>query len=650
MRLRTNACLALGVQGVERHVQPVVGGLAGVHGAPDHPGLKYVSQFWFCVPGVAEALLDGDPLQSETRLKNGVTLSCVPASEKAARGKHVAGFVADESCQEDPRVGKVLTAAIQGALSERNYTIVLLSTFHVPFGFFQDGWDQGEERGYTKYKWDVYDTMQQCTVGMEEATDGDPLAQAYCRQECPLTEVAIERDAEGIIVGEYYKGCDGRARSSCGHLPRDAVIKAKLINAGTGVWEVEFECQRPTTSGMVYDPVKVQAAVVPLESLPRPCGRIRRALGVDWGTHAVAVLAEHHGPYVAICEGRVFEGKSMSDLVKYAVQLRATHGNFRVYPDAENKYGNIDLTSAGFEVQPVAFGQMKEAGIENVTRFLNHGRLKIADHGDLKIVIRQMMRLHRNDLGKVVKADDHGPDALMCAMLHFRFEDEFESAIDQLYADGQQERRRLTNAVLEACIHDQGPSTSGQGSSMGVSVGAADYYVIISALPADLGGVRRALYVGRARSFEELDALRAQYDVRLCVVDAQADPHRVDEWARRRATGAVVRAEYLNDGISRPTWDYGRGTVTVDRTYLLDAAHDEIRGGTWWLMEGAEQMDDGEFFAQMKAPKRERDLTAGILRYRWTESGGVEHYRHAQAFDHLAAGQWMSNRVRVSRF
>jgi hypothetical protein len=28
---------------------------------------EYVSQFWYCVPGLAEALLDGDPLQSETR-------------------------------------------------------------------------------------------------------------------------------------------------------------------------------------------------------------------------------------------------------------------------------------------------------------------------------------------------------------------------------------------------------------------------------------------------------------------------------------------------------------------------------------------------------------------------------------------------------
>lgn len=49
--------------------------------------------------GLADILLDGSPLQSETRLKSGVTLSCVPACEKASRCKHVAEFEADESCQ-----------------------------------------------------------------------------------------------------------------------------------------------------------------------------------------------------------------------------------------------------------------------------------------------------------------------------------------------------------------------------------------------------------------------------------------------------------------------------------------------------------------------------------------------------------------------
>ena len=63
-------------------------------------------------------------------------------------------------------------------------------------------------------------------------------------------------------------------------------------------------------------------------------------------------------------------------------------------------------------------------------------------------------------------------------------------------------------------------------------------------------------------------------------------------------------------------------------------------------MRGAPDIDDGEFFAQMKAPKRERDLTSGVLRYRWTESGGVDPYLHAQAFEHLAAGQRMASRMR----
>ena len=39
----------------------------------------------------------------------------------------------------------------------------------------------------------------------------------------------------------------------------------------------------------------------------------------------------------------------------------------------------------------------------------------------------------------------------------------------------------------------------------------------------------------------------------------------------------------------------------------------------------------------MKAPTRVRDLADGSLRYRWVETGPLEHYRHAQAYDHLAA-------------
>ena len=55
-------------------------------------------------------------------------------------------------------------------------------------------------------------------------------------------------------------------------------------------------------------------------------------------------------------------------------------------------------------------------------------------------------------------------------------------------------------------------------------------------------------------------------------------------------------------------------------------------------MLGSAAIVPGEFPAQMKAPKRERDMATGMLRYRWAETGALDHYRHAQAFDFLGSG------------
>jgi hypothetical protein len=195
-------------------------------------------------------------------------------------------------------VGKVLQAAVQGALSEPNFTIVLLSTFHVPFGFFQENWDLAEERGFARYRWDVYDCMQRCEVGLEEANEDDPLALSYCQRECPLTEVVQDRDADGQIVGERYEGCNGRARRAAGHLSRDNVLKAKMLNRGTDVWAVEHECKRPTASGMIYNPEAVQASVVPLGALERPSGRVRRSVGIDTGAGSRSRSWPNVGPTV----------------------------------------------------------------------------------------------------------------------------------------------------------------------------------------------------------------------------------------------------------------------------------------------------------------------------------------------------------------
>ncbi len=600
---------------------------------------EYTTQFWFCVPGLAEVLLEKDPLQSLTQLRNGVSLSCVPASEKAARGKHVPGFVADESCQEDARVGRVLQAAVQGVLSEPNFTIVLLSTFHVPFGFFQEAWDLAEERGFRRYKWDVYDCMARCEVGMEQATDADPDARCYCQLECPLTEVVADLGAGGEQVGEHFTGCNGKARRTAGHLSRDNVLKAKLLNRGTDVWAVEHECKRPTSSGMIYDPEQIQAAVIPLNDFLRPGGAVRRAVGIDWGRFAVAVLAERATDHIAISEARIFDSRPIADLVAYLVDLRDRVGEFIVYADAENAYGNLDCRNAGFEVVPVAFNKFKDEGIENLNRYFAHGRIRILGDGALETVVRQLLRYHKNDQGKIVKKDDHGPDALLCAMLAFPFVDEFDSVISAMLAGCDRERLKITGSLLVHCIHEYDLDVKdGASCSMGVSMGGNGFYVVISQIsPEGDPEPRRAMFIGRAGTWMELEGLMERFKVRACLIPPETEPHLVKQWATKMGPGLVHQVVYLNDGMSGPRFNLEVGLVTVDRTFAMNAAYEEIKAGLWWIPPQAPEIDNGNFYAQMKSPTRVRDQADGTLRYRWVETGPVEHYRHAQVFDFLAA-------------
>ncbi len=601
---------------------------------------EYTTQFWYCVPQLAEAVLEKDPLQSLTQLKNGVSLSCVPASEKAARGKHVPGFVADESCQEDPRIGRILQAAVQGVLSEPNFTIVLLSTFHVPFGFFQEAWDMAEERGFKRYRWNVYDCMVRCDMGMDQATDDDPDALGYCQQECPLTDTVADIGEGGVQVGEHYSGCNGRARHTTGHLSRDNVLKAKLLNRGTDVWEVEHECKRPKAAGMIYNPEKVQEAVVPAGELVRPAGALRRAVGIDWGRFAVSVLAERAADHVVISEGRIFDSRPISDVVQHLVDLRGRVGDFVVYADAENAYGNLDLRNAGFETVPVPFNKFKDEGLENIARYFEHGKIKISGDGDLQTVVRQLLRYHRDEAGRIVKKDDHGPDALLCAMLAFPFIDEFDTAISAMLSGNDRERLKVTNGLLDGCIHEYAAEVS-QASycSMGVSMGTAGFYVVISLVSEyDEGqsqAPRRAMFIGRVKDWSDLDALIKKYKVRCCLIPPHTEPHLVQKWAKTAGYQMVQQVIYLNDGVSESHWDADQQRVTVDRTFALNAAYEEIKSGLWWIPANASSIDNGNFYAQMKAPTRVRDMADGTLRYRWIETGPLEHYRHAQVFDYL---------------
>ena len=143
--------------------------------------------------------------------------------------------------------------------------------------------------------------------------------------------------------------------------------------------------------------------------------------------------------------------------------------------------------------------------------------------------------------------------------------------------------------------------------------------------------------MGRVTCLSGLDELMEKYRVIYCLVSLQPEPHLVHEWSQERHHGRVFKVSYTNDGQSGPRWDLDERTVTVDRTYALNSAYEEIQARRWLLPVNAREIDSGEFYAQMKAPTRVRDITSGEIRYRWTEVGALDNYRHAHAFDHLAA-------------
>ena len=138
-----------------------------------------------------------------------------------------------------------------------------------------------------------------------------------------------------------------------------------------------------------------------------------------------------------------------------------------------------------------------------------------------------------------------------------------------------------------------------------------------------------------ASIFDELDQQMERWDVHKCLISTQPEPHLVQAWRKKEHHGFVRTVDLLNDGTSKPEWPKWEKRVTVDRTFLLNSAYEEIREQKWWIRPDSHLIDIGEFYAHMKAPSRVRDLTTGELRYRWTETGALDHYRFAHAFDHL---------------
>lgn len=394
---------------------------------------NYTVMFWDCFPRLKKGMIEGKPLISKTKLKTGISLKCLTTTEKSARGKHEPGLCLDEACQENQETDKVFTSYLNGTLPVPDHTIIMLSTFHVPIGFFQENWDYADEKGLKRYFWDVYDIMKLCNAGMEFATKEDPLAiKSFCMEKCPLTFSVEEKIFENGELKLYKKvmGCKGKARKSNGFMDRSVVIETMSVNRGSSTFDVEFGGQRPSVPGSTYSTEDIDAAIKTNIDIPKDSPF--SAVGIDWGfVEGCLVYLKMTPRGVAILDVCFMNLQTIEFAKKKIDEWFSLYGVGNIYPDSSHQFNNQELQSYFEEdglseyccdVVPVVFATMKDYAIKNMKKFFINKKIEILNDGSNKDVQKYIMQMKKYT-GK--KKDDHGPDASICTVVDLDFDDYF---------------------------------------------------------------------------------------------------------------------------------------------------------------------------------------------------------------------------------
>jgi hypothetical protein len=175
---------------------------------------------------------------------------------------------------------------------------------------------------------------------------------------------------------------------------------------------------------------------------------------------------------------------------------------------------------------------------------------------------------------------------------------------------------------------------------MGVDVGSllhveiADYFVRNDRAAEDLNAAAKAkvLYSGTLEHFEELGILMQQYGVRVCVIDANPERRKAHEFASR-FYGRVYPCFYGNNVKGKIiNLNEEAGTVTVDRTNLLDTALGRFKNSTIFIPIDISLAYQEQVKNLVRVYKEDRDGNK-VATY---VSTGPDHFGHARNYCEIA--------------
>jgi hypothetical protein len=239
----------------------------------------------------------------------------------------------------------------------------------------------------------------------------------------------------------------------------DKVHESYTTNLGSQLFEIEHENQRPDWQSRVVPEKMLVSALT--DEIPYFKGRTHKVVGIDWGFEgqtAMILVDRWKGKlqgeglqgkttselidmvkrgefkddgHLSVLEGFFFSGQGTETAIRKLQEWRKDYGPFVVMADQSHKFNNYDISKAPevpgspkrFKISEVGFGKWKDFGYGNLLKYFRNGRIRI--YKELVFLIDQLRRLRRGADGKIVKKDDHGPDALMCATLLFVFAEQF---------------------------------------------------------------------------------------------------------------------------------------------------------------------------------------------------------------------------------
>jgi hypothetical protein len=197
---------------------------------------------------------------------------------------------------------------------------------------------------------------------------------------------------------------------------------------------------------------------------------------------------------------------------------------------------------------------------------------------------------------------------------------------------------RMAKSDLRACVDPsyQAP-TPADHCTMGVDVGTV-LNVKISELQ---DGKRRAVHICALNTFEELDELMENYNVDICVIDANPETRKAKEF-QSRFLGRVYLAYYWPSDDKRKELleiaedeEEGADVVKINRTQAGDYIVGEYQHRRVILPSNAEYIP--QFFTQMVAPLRVVEKGPdGNEVAKYKEFGKPDHYFHADIYDFIA--------------